>query len=173
MCDNIEDNPGGPVGPQIRRLRQARGWTLAELARQAGTSAPALHRYESGWDRFQVDTLRRIARALEVRLDIRLVDRPRSAPLRRPRSPTALARLLAPLFWDRDLTADDLVRHGDWALGRVLTVGNREQVAAARGHYGDAAIRRVVAQRGIDPRTRNYWTLLLGEPGRAPEGPDL
>src|SRR5439155_947182 len=42
---------GVPLGHRIRQLRQDRGWTLAELARRAGTSAPALHRYENGWGR--------------------------------------------------------------------------------------------------------------------------
>src|SRR5437870_13329252 len=98
-----------PIGLQIRRLRQARGWTLAELARRAGTSAPTLHRYENGWDRFELGTLRRIAAALEARLEIRLVSAARARP-RGPR-PAALLRLIAPLFWDRDLSATDLARH--------------------------------------------------------------
>lgn len=52
-----------PIGQQIRRLRQGRGWTLAELARLAATSGPTLHRYENGWDRFELVTLRKIAAA--------------------------------------------------------------------------------------------------------------
>jgi len=169
MSDNILDEGTQAIGQQIRRLREARGWTLAELARRAETSAPALHRYENGWDRFAVDTLRRIAAALGARLDIRLVGGLQSSPVERPRSARSLAKLLAPLFWDRDLSGEDLERHRDWALGRVLTLGNREQVAATRRHYGDAAIRRATKRRGIDPRTRNYWRLLLGDPIHASE----
>jgi transcriptional regulator with XRE-family HTH domain len=150
-----------PLGQQIRRLREARGWTLAVLARRAGTSAPALHRYENGWDRFRVDTLRKVAGALGARLDVRLVPaarvRPRSAP-----TATALRKTLAPLFWDRDLRATDLLRHGGWVLERVLTAGNAEQVRAARAFYGDEALRRAVARRGVDRRTRHYWNLILG-----------
>lgn len=158
------------VGQQIRRLREMRGWTLAELARRAGTSAPALHRYENGWDRFALETLRRIAGALEVRVEIRLAGNRPGAPALRAPSAHALVRLLTPLFWDRKLAVADCERHPDWVLGRVLTLGTREQVDAARRHFGDAAIRRVAERRGIDPRTRNYWRLILGDSSHAPEG---
>ena len=150
-----------PLGHQIRRLREARGWTLAALARRAGTSAPALHRYVNGWDRFRVDTLRKVAGALGARLDVRLVPtarvRPRAAP-----TATALRQTLAPLFWDRDLRATDLRRHAGWVLERVLTAGDAEQVRAARAFFGDDAVRRAVARRGVDRRTRHYWNLILG-----------
>lgn len=156
-----------PLGYQIRRLREARGWTLAALARRAGTSAPALHRYENGWDRFRVDTLRRVAGALGARLDVRLVPatpaRPRAAPTGK-----VLLKTLVPLFWDRDLRASDFAGHAGWVLERVLTAGSQEQVNAARAFFGDAALRRAVARRGVDRRTRNYWGLILGGAGDAP-----
>lgn len=161
------DSSATPLGPQIRRLREERGWTLAALARRVGTSAPALHRYENGWDRFRVATLRKIAGALGTRLDVRLVPaaraRPRSAPTGK-----ALLGTLAPLFWDRDLRASDLAGHAGWVLERVLTAGSREQVRAARAFFGDDALRRSVARRGVDRRTRNYWSLILGGAGDAP-----
>jgi len=165
MNDKSE-SPATPLGQQIRRLREARGWTLAALARRVGTSAPALHRYENGWDRFRVDTLRKVAAALGARLDVCLVPaarvRPRAAP-----TATALRKTLAPLFWDRDLRASDLAGHSGWVLERVLTAGGPEQVQAARAFYGDDALRRAVARRGVDRRTRNYWGLILGEAGDA------
>lgn len=61
------------IGLQIRQLRKRRGMTLQQLADRAGTSASALHRYEAGWDRFEVATLRRIATALGAHLDVRLI----------------------------------------------------------------------------------------------------
>ncbi len=69
MSDKCGD-AAEPIGPQIRRLREGRGWTLAELARRAGTSAPTMHRYENGWDRFELATLRKIAAALHTRLEV-------------------------------------------------------------------------------------------------------
>ncbi len=160
--DSLRDPAGAPDPP----LREERGWTLAVLARRVGTSAPALHRYENGWDRFRVDTLRKVADALGARLDVRLVPaaraRPRSAP-----SGRALRKTLAPLFWDRDLRVSDLAGHTGWVLERVLTAGSREQVKAARAFFGDDALRRSVARRGVDRRTRNYWSLILGGAGDA------
>lgn len=152
----MRDKYPAPIGHQIRRLRQDRGWTLAELASRAQTSAPTVHRYESGWDRFELATLRKIAAALGARLEVRLVPRPREEP--RP-SWDALSKLLAPLFWDSDL--GDEPEHPEWLLGRVLSFGNREQVAAARRYFGDQAIRRAVERRGTDARTRGYWRVIL------------
>jgi len=165
MSDN-SCRSGAPLGHQIRRLRERRGWTLATLARRAGTSAPALHRYENGWDRFRVDTLRKVAGALGARLEVRLVP---SADARSRRAPTrrALLETLAPLFWDRDLRAADLAAHEGWVLERVLTAGGGEQVKAARAYFGDDAVRRALARRGVDRRTRNYWSLILDGAGDA------
>ena len=155
-----------PIGSQIRRLRQARAWTLAELAKRIGTSAPTLHRYESGWDQFRMGTLRKIAAALGVSLEIRLVDRSMPTPTP-PIRARRLVRLLAPLFWDVRLTRELLDAHPDWVLGRVLTFGDPGQVAAARQFFGDPAIQRAVGRRDVDARTRNYWTLLLQESSHA------
>jgi len=168
MSDN--NTTSAPIGTQIRLLRKARGWALAELARRAGTSAPTLHRYESGWDRFELDTLRRIAAALDARLEVRFVA-PAPATSPRPRSPQALIQEIAPLFWDHDLTPRDLARYRDWVLERVLTMGGRSQVRAARDYFGDDAMRSALRRRGIDARTRAYWQLILGDGPRAPQGP--
>jgi len=160
-----------PLGHQIRLLRQQGGWTLAELARRAGTSAPALHRYENGWDRFEVETLRRIATALGARLDIRLI--PAAPPARAVKrgSAKALVGRIAPLFWDRPLRPADLSRHAGWVVERVLTSGTRAEVDAVRAYFGEEAFRRALRRRGIDVRTRNYWHVILGEQDRAPQGP--
>lgn len=171
MNDNIAPPP--PLGHQIRRLRQERRWTLAELARRAGTSAPTLHRYENGWDRFELDTLRRIGAALGARLEVRLEPAAsRAATARRPTRKT-LVKMLAPLFWDRDLRESDLTEYTGWVLERVLTAGNREQVVAARALFGDAAVLRAAERRGVDARTRRYWHLILGGSERASQSPQL
>jgi transcriptional regulator with XRE-family HTH domain len=169
MCENICVLP---IGPQIRRLREDKGWSLAALAARAGTSTSALHRYEGGWERFELATLRRIAAALGARLEIRLVAPVPEWETGLDRSPEALARLLTPLFWDKPLSASDLDRHPQWALKRVLMFGNRQQVAAARRHFGDEAVRQAVGSRQVDAKTRNYWQILLGEAVHASEGPE-
>jgi transcriptional regulator with XRE-family HTH domain len=157
------------LGQQIRGLRQAKGWTLADLARRAGTSAPTIHRYENGWDRFELETLRKISSALGARLVIGLVPGARGNARKRV-SPGSLIRILAPLFWDRDLRAADLSRHPGWVLERVLTSGNRAQVLAARSFFGDDAVREASRRRGVDERTRAYWRLVLETGKHASQG---
>lgn len=165
MCDNqLRDFSGLPIGHQIRQLRQRQGLTLAELARRADTSASALHRYESGWDRFEIATLRKIARALGAGLEIRLLPAPSPLPdgeRRKRPSEADLIRLLRPLFWDKELEKSDLEEYPEWLVARVLMFGDRSQVAAVRRFFGDDLIREAVARRGVDLRTRRYWQTVL------------
>ncbi len=150
-----------PIGFQIRTRRMERGFTLAELARRAGTSAPTLHRYESGWERFELATLRRLAAALGVRLSVSLGPLPSETPESAP-SRAELARHLRALFWDRPLQSRDIDEFPQWVLRRVLMFGDRAQVEASRRFYGDEAVRKAAAHREVDERTRNYWSLILG-----------
>lgn len=170
MYDNNVGPCAPPLGQQIRRLREARGWTLAELARRAATSGPTLHRYESGWDRFELATLRKIASALGARLDVRMVPAQRLTLRSGRPSRKSLVQQLSSLFWDRELTEADLAEYPEWVLGRVLMFGNRSQAAAVRKHFGDEAVRRAVGRRGIEARTRAYWRLMLKGTRRAPQG---
>ena len=140
--------------------------TLQQLAAKAGTSASALHRYETGWDRFEVATLRRIAMALGAHLEIRLVAG-ESKTDEKP-STASLVAVLEPLFWDRRLVADDLESHPVWVLSRVLALGNADQVRLARSFFGDGAIRDAINRRGMDARTRRYWNLVLGGDSASP-----
>ena len=163
--------PAPPIGFQIRELRFAKGWTLDDLAQRAGTSAPTLHRYESGWDRFEVGTLRRIGAALGAHLEIRLVRNPTLARASRP-SAAELLPVIAPLFWDYDLATSDFRDHPSWVLERVLMFGDSPQVAAARAFFGDDAIRETVTHRGVDERTRNLWNVILEPAPNASESPE-
>ena len=159
-----------PLGHRIRGLRRERGWTLEELARRAGTSAPTLHKYENGWDRFELETLRRIGAALGARLEIHLI--PAAQPPAATRRPSAktLVKTLRALFWERELRESDLAGYPGWVLERVLTSGNHSQVRAARAFFGDDAVRRAIERRGVDPRTRAYWRLILGREEHASQG---
>ena len=169
----MNDNNRTPsiLGQQIRDLRLGRGWTLAELAKRAGTSAPTLHRYENGWDRFELETLRRIGAALGARLEVRLIPAVQQPATARRPSSRALVRTLAPVFWDRPLRESDLTTYAGWILERVLTFGDHAQVRAARAFYGDNAVSSAVERRGVDPRTRRYWRLILGEKQNASKSP--
>jgi transcriptional regulator with XRE-family HTH domain len=162
MYDNFRASQPAPIGSQIRALRVSKGWSLAELARRVGTSTPTLHRYESGWDRFEVGTLRRVARALGASLEIRLLPSGTSAPRSRPAAHD-MVRLLRPLFWDKPLAASDLIDHRNWVLARVLVFGDRAQAETAREFFCDEAIGEALERREIDARTRAYWDVILGK----------
>lgn len=59
------------VGEQIAQLRHKAKMSQLELAKRVDTSRTAIARYESGdYDRYNVGTLMRIARALHKRLKI-------------------------------------------------------------------------------------------------------
>jgi|SRR5712692_214348 len=61
------------IGEQIVRIRMAAGLTQAGLARKLGTTASAISRYENAeYDRYELRTLRRIAKACGGKLQLTL-----------------------------------------------------------------------------------------------------
>jgi len=56
------------IGARIRQERGARGWSLGELAQRTGMHPPNLSRVESGKHVPSLETLERLARALNVRV---------------------------------------------------------------------------------------------------------
>lgn len=61
------------IAYQVARLRVLRGFTQEELARRIGTKQSSISRLESGSREPTTAFLRRIARALDARLEIALV----------------------------------------------------------------------------------------------------
>jgi transcriptional regulator with XRE-family HTH domain len=59
---------------RLRSLRQARGWTLDELARRSNIGASTISRIETGHRRLAIDNLADLARALETTVDALLGD---------------------------------------------------------------------------------------------------
>lgn len=57
------------TGGAIRKLRLARGWTLAELSGQSGVPISTLSRVELGQNALNYDKLMRLCRALDVDLE--------------------------------------------------------------------------------------------------------
>lgn len=62
--DAVEQPP--EVGPNLRRLRDERGWSLERLAQLAGVSRAMLGQIELGQSVPTIKTLWRVAKALEV-----------------------------------------------------------------------------------------------------------
>lgn len=54
------------IGKEIRRIREGKGWSQAELAVYAGSSQPTVNQIESGKRNPSTATLVKLARALEV-----------------------------------------------------------------------------------------------------------
>lgn len=67
--DSLEDT----VRRRLRTLRQARGWTIEELARRADMGPSTISRLETGRRRLAIDHLVTLARALDTTVDELLV----------------------------------------------------------------------------------------------------
>lgn len=63
------------IAAQIIKARKEKNMTQEELAGLAGTKQPAISRIESGYDKYSIKTLSRIAHALGMEIQIRLVKR--------------------------------------------------------------------------------------------------
>jgi ribosome-binding protein aMBF1 (putative translation factor) len=70
------------IADQVAAQRRARGLSQAELAELCGTTQSAIARLESGGRPPRIDTLLRIANALDCNLVVEL--RPRTGPQRGP-----------------------------------------------------------------------------------------
>ena len=60
-------------GYQIARLRIQRGLTQVQLAEMVGTQQPSIARLENGTSRPRLSFLRKIASALDAKIELRLV----------------------------------------------------------------------------------------------------
>jgi transcriptional regulator with XRE-family HTH domain len=148
------------ISAALRCRRLELGLSLGVVARRAGTSVPALSRYENGWTRFETYTLRKLAAALDCTLVVEL--RPRAAV--RPRRSTRSAGFgrLQRLFWDHKLTRTDLAVWPAWLVERVLEYGTLADVRLLRQAMGGKKfLRAVAAATRVSPRTRNFWRGIL------------
>ena len=67
----------GPIGRNVRRLRERQGWSQNELARRSGVSQPFVNQLESGRSaQAQASVLQALARALGVTVDELLREEP-------------------------------------------------------------------------------------------------
>lgn len=89
---------------RIRELREARGWSQAQLALAADTSQPQIDRLEKGERRLTEQWMRRLARVLEVEPAALLADEPAQPPAVLPRPDLDTRTVLTDgLVGDRDL----------------------------------------------------------------------
>jgi transcriptional regulator with XRE-family HTH domain len=165
MYDNSM-NKGADISRLIRQRRKAAGLSLTQAARKAGTSAASLSRYENGWQRFEVYTLRKIARALGCRLSISLEPVP---ALRRARaSRRAATKEIRRLFWDHRLQTADFRQHPIWVVERVLDYGTLADVETLISIMGREEFLNAAQNARLgSARTAEFWRAILEMEGRA------
>lgn len=136
------------VGPRLRRLRQDRDVTLAELAASTGISASTLSRLESGLRRPTLEQLLPLARVHGVSLD-ELVDAPETGDPRVHPRPIAVGdgRMILPLSRRSE---------GIQAFKFVLPAGHGDGEPEPRQHEGyewvyviDGRLRLVLGDRDL------------------------
>jgi transcriptional regulator with XRE-family HTH domain len=143
----------GGLSESLRARRLQLGLSLSQLARRVRTSAATISRYESGWHRFELYTLQKLAAALGCRLRIQL------EPL--DRGSSAIDRI-GRLFWDKPLEEEDYMRYPRWVARRVLEFGTLEDVRALIGRMGKGRfLQEVGAIRFGAEKTRTFWRMML------------
>lgn len=151
------------ISSQIKAMRLKLGLSLSELARRVNTSPATICRYENGWDRFEIYTLKKIASALGCRLNIHFV---KLKSQQTPKSADAAVRRLRRLFWDHHLTKSDLFCHPVWVVGRVIEYGSLEDVLTLASMYGRQVFLDYVAKcRFQSSKTAAFWRTMLKKEG--------
>lgn len=151
------------LSQQLKHYRLLRGLSLAQAARRADTSAATLCRYENGWQRFELYTLRKLAGALGCRLKVELV------PIESDRHDAARRfafRRLGRLFWDRRLRKRDLEDYPLWVIERVLEYGSLQDVRCLVEMMGkETFLQRVALIRFKSAKTQSFWLEMLKREG--------
>jgi putative transcriptional regulator len=126
------------VGEEVKRLRQAKGWTQEQLAVYAGSSQPTVNLLEAGKRNPSASTLEKLARALEVEV-VDLFPKPQTPQpsLEDAAQSEALQDALAVLFQGLARRGGRIVEHSvregpSEALSRELTEYHAETAALYR-----------------------------------------
>ncbi len=142
----------------LREQRMKKGFSLSRLARLTNTSPATLSRYENGWQRFEIYTLRKIASALGCRLKVEL------EPLREEvvSNDETVVDSLRRLFWDKPFELSDIELYPKWVVGRVLESGSVEDIHMLVNHMGRERFLDAVSQvKFSSRRTENFWREML------------
>jgi transcriptional regulator with XRE-family HTH domain len=133
------------VGEEVKRLRQAKGWTQEQLAVYAGSSQPTVNLLEAGKRNPSASTLEKLARALEVEV-VDLFPKPQTPQHSREDAAQseALQEALAVLF-------QGLARRGQGIAEQSLKEGPSEALSRELKEYytETAALYRLKGRRDI------------------------
>ena len=153
------------ISEKLRERRRECGLSLSELARLADTSPATLSRYENGWTRFEVSTLRKLASALDCRLKIEFVPSEERNQTRMSKS--EVIEGLKRLFWDSDFDAEVLDRYPVWAVERVLESGQLEDIHSLLILMDrDLFLETVSKTSRLSGKTRSFWNSILKKEGK-------
>ena len=133
------------VGEEVKRLRQAKGWTQEQLAVYAGSSQPTVNLLEAGKRNPSASTLEKLARALEVEV-VQLFPKLQTPQpsLEDAAQSEALQEALAVLF-------QGLARRGQGIVEQSLREGPSEALTKEVKAYQDemSALYRIKGRRDI------------------------
>jgi transcriptional regulator with XRE-family HTH domain len=133
------------VGEEVKRLRQAKGWTQEQLAVYAGSSQPTVNLLEAGKRNPSAATLEKLARALKVEV-VDLFPKPQTPQpsFEDAAQSEALQEALAVLF-------QGLARRGQGIVEQSLREGPSEALSRelAEYHAETAALYRIKGRRDI------------------------
>lgn len=152
------------ISEKLKKLRGKRGFSLTELARLTDTSPATLSRYENGWTRFEVSTLRKLAMAMNCRLSIEFVSNEEND--RAGKSESEILDSLERLFWDSEFNFEILAKYPVWAVERVLESGQLEDVHSLQllmGH--DKFLESILKATRLSLKTRVFWDNILRKEG--------
>jgi transcriptional regulator with XRE-family HTH domain len=159
----INSMDGRDISAKLKARRQELGLSLHQVARRANTSAATLSRYENGWERFELYTLRKLATVLGCRLHVDLEPMEASAPKAAKRDGF---RDIKRLFWDRELSRRDLEDYPLWVLQRVLEYGSLEDVRFLTGLMGRRRFLESVSAVSFHARkAESFWHQILEREG--------
>ena len=151
------------ISEKLKNRRLELGLSLKQLARRANTSVATLSRYENGWQRFEMYTLRKLATALDCRLTVNLEPLEKASPKSQRNWGF---RELRRLFWDRRLRKQDLKVFPLWVLERVLEYGSLEDVRFLTLRMGHKKFLENVSRvKFKSSRTENFWRIILQREG--------
>jgi transcriptional regulator with XRE-family HTH domain len=133
------------VGEEVKRLRQAKGWTQEQLAVYAGSSQPTVNLLEAGKRNPSASTLEKLARALEVEV-VELFPKLQTPQpsLEDAAQSEALQEALAVLF-------QGLARRGQGIVEQSLREGPSQALTKEVNEYQDemSALYRIKGRRDI------------------------
>ncbi len=147
------------ISELLSRQRLNKGLSLSQLAARADTSPATLSRYENGWRRFELYTLRKMASALGCRLEIDLV--PLKQEVGSPEKNTVVDTLKR-LFWDSPLDASLLDSYPKWVTRRVLEFGTLDDARMLISYLGRRRFLDITSQIDFTcAKTAVFWERML------------